>query len=132
MSPVFIHGFDDDGARHSRFVKPSEMTSGAWVSLTLAGAKKESSIALAERTATEFGGFITHDEKNWVTLSDDCCGEGLDAGKYALLKTLGFNHALAIEEILRSPDNLHAVLSILQAETIAPRAAHNHPPMRKF
>lgn len=132
MSPVFVHGFDDDCARYDRFVKPPEMTSGAWVCLTFAAAKKEASIALAERTATELGGFITHDEKDWATLSDDCCVEGLDAGKYALLQTLGFSHALAIEEILRLPDNLRAVTSILQAETIAPRATLGRPPTRKF
>lgn len=126
-SPVHIHGFDDDGARYGRFVKPSEMYSGAWVCLTFAGADKAASIAAAERAAMELGGFITFDEKSWNTLSGECSIEGLDSGKYALLQTLGFNHALAVEEILRSPTNLSSVTSILQDEAAAPRSTPQNP-----
>lgn len=134
MSPVFVHGFDDDSARYGQFVKPSEMNSGAWVCLSFSGRDKAASITAAERAAKELGGFITYDEKSWNTLSGECCVEGLDSAKYALLQALGFNHALAVEEILRSPTNLSAVSAILQDEAAAPRSIPQNreaAPLRK-
>lgn len=115
-SPVFVFGYDDAYAEAGHFSIPDPMRTGVWAYASFESQDKAAAVKLATDHASTFGGFITFDGKHWDSLNDDCSYSFIDRTKYRLLEQIGFQHANAVEVMIRKTETLDMVSALMQIE----------------